>query len=41
MIKGIEVRDDIVDKRMKEIKDRYASEDEFLKALNAEGHDDQ
>ena len=35
--KGIEVRDDIVDKRIKEIKDRYPSEDEFLKALNAEG----
>ena len=35
--KGIEVRDDIVDKRMQEIKDRYPSEDDFLKALNAEG----
>ena len=35
--KGIEVRDDIVDKRMKEIKDRYPSEDDFLNALNAQG----
>lgn len=35
--KGIEVRGDIVEKRIKEIKDRYASEDEFLRALNAEG----
>ena len=36
-MKRHDVRDDIVDKRIKEIKDRYASEDEFLKALNAEG----
>lgn len=35
--KGIVVRDDIVDKRLKEIKDRYASEDDFLNALNAQG----
>jgi parvulin-like peptidyl-prolyl isomerase len=35
--KGIIVRDDIVDKRIKEIKDRYASEDEFLRAIGAEG----
>ncbi len=35
--KGIEVRSEIVDKRMKEIKDRYVSEDDFLKSLNAEG----
>ena len=35
--KGIEVRDDIVDKRLQEIKDRYPSEDEFLKAIGAEG----
>jgi len=34
---GIELRDDIVDKRLKEIKDRYASEDDFIKALNAQG----
>jgi parvulin-like peptidyl-prolyl isomerase len=35
--KGIIVRDDIVDKRMKEIKDRYASEEEFIDALNSQG----
>ena len=35
--KGIIVRDDIVDKRLKEIKDRYSSEDEFLKSIGAEG----
>jgi parvulin-like peptidyl-prolyl isomerase len=35
--KGIEVRDDIVDKRIQEIKDRYPSEDYFIKALNTEG----
>jgi len=35
--KGIELRGDIVDKRIKEIKDRYPSEDDFLKALNAQG----
>ncbi len=35
--KGIEVRDDIVDKRLQEIKDRYPGENDFLKALNAQG----
>ena len=35
--KGIEVRDDIVDKRLQEIKSRYSSEDEFLKAISSEG----
>ncbi len=35
--KGIEVRGDIVDKRMKEIRDRYPGEDDFLNALNAQG----
>ena len=35
------IRDEVVDKRIKEIKDRYASEDEFLQALNAEGLDRQ
>src|SRR5258708_31300200 len=31
--KGIEIRGDIVDKRIKEIKDRYPGEDDFLKAI--------
>ncbi len=35
--KGIEVRDDIVDKRLKEIKDRYPTENDFINALNTEG----
>ncbi len=35
--KGIEVRSDIVDKRIKEIRDRYPGEDNFLNALNAQG----
>lgn len=35
--KGIEVRDDIIEKRMKEIRDRYPSEDDFVKALTTEG----
>jgi len=35
--RGIEVRDDIVNKRLQEIKGRYASEDEFINALNAQG----
>jgi len=35
--KGIEVRDDIVTKRLEEIKARYASEDEFINALNTQG----
>jgi len=35
--KGIEVRDEIVAKRLQEIKDRYASEDEFLNAINSQG----
>ena len=29
--KGIKVRDDIIDKRLQEIKDRYPSEDDFFK----------
>jgi len=36
-VKGIDVRQEIVDKRMKEIRDRYSNEDELIKALNAEG----
>lgn len=35
--KGIEVRDDIIDKRLKEVKDRYPTEDDFIKALSNEG----
>jgi len=35
--KGIEVRDDLVDKRIQEIKDRYPSENDLIKALNVEG----
>ena len=35
--KGIDVRGDIVDKRMKEIRDRYPVEDDFLNALNVQG----
>lgn len=35
--KGIELRGDTVDKRLKEIKDRYANEEDFLNALNAQG----
>jgi parvulin-like peptidyl-prolyl isomerase len=35
--KGIEVRGDIIDKRMKEIRDRYPGEDDLLKALNSQG----
>jgi len=35
--KGIEVRDDIIDKRLQEIKDRYPGEDDFLKAIGTEG----
>jgi len=35
--KGIEVRDDVVDKRFKEIEDRYPSEDELISALNTQG----
>jgi len=31
------IRDDVVDKRIKEISDRYPSEDEFIQAINAEG----
>ena len=31
--KGIEVRDDVVDKRLEEIKGRYTREDDFIKAL--------
>ncbi len=35
--KGIDVRDDIVDKRLQEIKARYPNEDDFLNALNSQG----
>jgi parvulin-like peptidyl-prolyl isomerase len=35
--KGIDVRGDIVDKRLKEIKGRYTNENDFLKAISAEG----
>jgi parvulin-like peptidyl-prolyl isomerase len=35
--KGIVVRDDIVDKRLQEIKDRYPSEEDFITALTAQG----
>lgn len=35
--KGIELRNDIVEKRLKEIKSRYASDEEFLNELNAQG----
>ena len=35
--KDMIIRDEIIDKRIKAIKDRYASEDEFLQAINAEG----
>ena len=35
--KGIDVRGEIVDKRMKEIRDRYPVEDDFLNALNVQG----
>jgi len=35
--KDMIIREEVVDKRIKEIKDRYASEDEFLQALNTEG----
>ncbi len=35
--KGIEVRGEIVDKQIKEIKGRYPSEEEFLNVLNAQG----
>ncbi len=35
--KGLEIRPEAVEKRYKEIRDRYASEDEFLTVLNAQG----
>jgi parvulin-like peptidyl-prolyl isomerase len=35
--KGIQVRDDIIDKRMQEIKGRYDNEDDFIKALDTQG----
>lgn len=35
--KGIQVRDDLIDKRIKEIRGRYASDDDFVKALSSEG----
>ena len=35
--KGIIIRDDIIDKRLKDIKSRYSTEDEFFKAIGAEG----
>jgi len=35
--KGMDVRGDIVDRRLQEIRGRYSNEDEFIKALNTEG----
>ncbi len=35
--KGLTVNQEMIDKRMKEIKDRYPSDDEFIKSLNMEG----
>ncbi len=35
--KGLDIRPDVLDKRLKEIKDRYPTEDEFLNVLNAQG----
>ncbi len=35
--KGLEVRPDVVNKRLKEVKDRYSGEEEFLAGLNAQG----
>jgi len=35
--KGLDVRDDIVDKRLQEIKSRYPGEDDFLKSIGTEG----
>ena len=35
--KGLEIRPDVADKRLKEIKAKYAAEDEFLAALNNQG----
>ena len=35
--KGIDVREEIVDRRIEEIKKRYISDDDFLKSIGAEG----
>jgi parvulin-like peptidyl-prolyl isomerase len=35
--KGIVVRDELIDKRLNEIRGRYASDDDFIKALNTQG----
>ncbi len=35
--KGLEIRPDAIDKRYKEIRDRYPTEDEFLAVLNTQG----
>lgn len=35
--KGIEIRPEIIKKRLKEIKDRYPSEDDFQREINAQG----
>jgi peptidyl-prolyl cis-trans isomerase SurA len=35
--KGLELRPDVVDKRLKEIRGRYLTEDDFLTALNSQG----
>lgn len=35
--KGIEIRPELLDKRLKEIKDRYPTEEDFLNELNAQG----
>ena len=35
--KELQIRPEVADKRLKEIKDKYATEDEFLKVLNNQG----
>ena len=35
--KGLEIRPDVIAKRLKEVKDHYSSEDGFLAGLNAQG----
>lgn len=35
--KGIEIRQELVDKKLKEITDRYSSEDDFLKEISSQG----
>lgn len=36
-VKGIEIRPEIIKKKLKEIKDRYPSEDDFQREINAQG----